>query len=140
MDKLQVSDVRTYFSSMVRYSCYRYLELKKRTVSIEAESTRKFLQDHIEVLSSAKGDDSEDVFRRVDFQELLMKCQSMLPELTYDIFETKRIEKMSYRQISKAFGISESRINFEMTKALKVFRKVFKDYGLFTVMLVCLFR
>ncbi len=63
--------------------------------------------------------------------ELFRKCEKRLPKLTLEVFEAKRLEKMSYKEIGKVYGISESRINFEIKRALKVFREEFKDYGLF---------
>ncbi len=52
----------------------------------------------------------------------------LLPELTYEIFTAKRLSGMSAKEIAKQFGITERRVNFEIQKASKVFRQVFRDY------------
>lgn len=133
-DTIYLTDIRNYFASMIKYSCFKYLDKHRRSSSLESESARKFWQDHIDRLSEKQNEDTQAC--RMDFQEMFLKCRELMPELTFKVFEAKRIEKMSYRQISEAYGISESRINFEITKALKIFRKVFRDYNIFGIMMM----
>ena len=48
----------------------------------------------------------------------------------------KRLDKMSNKEICDKFRISESRIYYEIQRALKIFRKEFKDYKIFFVVLL----
>lgn len=131
-EKIFISNIRTYFYSMIKYNCGKYLKKEGQHIK-EMIDTGTFVQDHIQRLSSADGAEEDDLARTVDFQELIRKCKSQLPERTFEIFAAKRLEKMSYKKISSVFGISERRINFEISKAQKVLRKEFKDYNIFMI-------
>ena len=63
-----------------------------------------------------------------DMSRLMKNCRARLKDLTINVFEAKRFEGMSYREISRIFGIRESRVNLEIQRALKIFREEFKDY------------
>ncbi len=46
---------------------------------------------------------SEETACNIDFPKLIGNCRKRLPELTFDIFMAKRMDRMSYDEISKAF-------------------------------------
>ena len=74
---------------------------------------------------------------QTDFPALLEKCRSRMSDLTYEVFMAKRLDRMSYMEISKMFMISRSRINYEINRALKIFKDVFKDYLPVIALLIC---
>lgn len=126
-----VSDCRPFFATSVKNRCLNYLKRKARECAMDGGG---LLAADIEWLSSGSGDEG----MRTDFSALLARCRDMMPRQTYEIFMAKRLDRMSYREISEAFHVSESRINFEMTRAQKVFREVFKDYRLFCAALLAM--
>lgn len=132
-DRMYVSDVRSYFATAVRNRCLRHLRQRHVGEDVESGPLAQYL------VTRLQGDCEENAVRVADFSELMKKCEKKLPELTFEVFEAKRLEKMSYKQISKAFGISESRINFEIKRALKVFRDEFNDYRVFGETVVFVF-
>ncbi len=72
----------------------------------------------------------------VDFPILLNKVKENLSELSYEIFTAKKISRMSAKEIAIEFGVSERKVNFEIQRASKLFRKVFKDYFVLFVVAV----
>ena len=126
-DRTYISDVKSYFSVIIKNRCLRYLKQKQRSESVDSDTDR-FRQYF---LTRLQENAEESAVRVADMPELFRKCEKRLPKLTLEVFEAKRLEKMSYKEIGKVYGISESRINFEIKRALKVFREEFKDYGLF---------
>jgi len=125
--ELYISEASTFFLAMIKNSCLDYLG----SSTYKAGQNRIFLDnamldEDIAVLSSDAAE--EKPLYDMDFPQLLAKCKDKLPELSYEVFLAKRLDKMSYRQISKLFGIPEDKINYEMKKAQSVFRKEFKDY------------
>lgn len=134
-DRLYVNDIRSYFAASIKNRCLRYLKNRQRVESVDsgADPLRQYF------MSRLQDNGEEDAVRCADFPELFRKCEERLPKLTLEVFEAKRLEKMSYKQISKMFGISENRINFEIKRALKVFREEFKDYHIFVETVVIFF-
>lgn len=120
MDHIYVSDIKLYFATVIRNACLRHLKRKVKSDSL----SDPVLQAHISRLEA----DTENLSVYADLFRHLKNCRSALTELTIDVFEAKRFEGMSYKEISRIFGITERRANHEIQKALKIFREEFKDY------------
>ena len=135
MDKKDISNVKAYFSTIVKNNCFHYLNNKKHS-SFSLESDSQLVIENIRILS----EQIEDTTGQMDdIKKILDNCKDQLPELTVKVFAAKRLEGLSYKEIAKKFGISERRVNTEIQKAQKVFREEFKDYRLLmTVGLVIL--
>lgn len=58
------------------------------------------------------------------FKEVMEKC----PELTREVFYASRYEGMTRIEIADRFGISESKVKREISKALDALRTALKDY------------
>lgn len=130
-DSQYVSNPKAFFASAVKNRCLNYMKRKSRECSMDEDSGLKIRIDtEIAWLTAQSGSEEP----RADFPELLNTAKSQMPMLTYDVFMAKRLDRMSYKEISQVFQISESRIHFEMSKALKVF----KDYDVFLVFLLVL--
>lgn len=135
MDKKDISNVKAYFSTIVKNNCFHYLKNKKHS-SISLESDSQLIIENIRILS----EQIEDTTGQMDdIKKILDNCKEQLPELTLKVFAAKRLEGLSYKEIAKKFDITERRVNTEIQKAQKVFREEFKDYRLLmTVGLVIL--
>ncbi len=131
-DELEISDIRGYFLIMVKNRCLDHLKSRLNRDSLPPELKELAVED-MKLLS---GEGGNDFSLYVDFPVLLDKVRSILPEHTYEIFTAKRLSGMSAKEISKQFGITERRVNFEIQKAAKVFRQVFKDYFVLFVLAV----
>ena len=124
-DNQYVSDYRSFFTASVKNRCINYLKRQKKACELNQNNRRKERIDiEIERLTAQCG---QEEFQ-TDCPALLEKCRSRMPDLTYEVFMAKRLDRMSYIEISKMFMISRSRINYEINRALKIFREEFKDY------------
>ena len=54
-----------------------------------------------------------------------------MPDLTYEVFMARRIDKKSYKEIGEMFKLSQTTVHFEIYRASKIFRREFKDYHVF---------
>ncbi len=124
MDRLMVSDLKSYFSITVKNRCLRHLKEKSRKAPVDNTELGGYLVSRLEENNEGR------LACGADFPALFRHCAKRLPQLTMDVFEAKRLEHLSYKEISKIFGITENRINFEIKRALKVFREEFREYGL----------
>lgn len=131
-----VSEPKAYFASVVKNSCLNYLKRKSKECSIDDDCGLKERIDlEISRLAAQAGTEESSA----DFPALLKKAREQMPELTYDVFMAKRLDRMSYKEIARIFRISESRIHYEMHKAIRIFRKVFGDYGVWYSCLLLMF-
>lgn len=126
-DSQYVYDPKAFFASSVRNRCLNYLKRRSRECSIDDGSGLKERID-LEIGWLESGAGTEESL--TDFPELLKKAREQMHALTYDVFMAKRLDRMSYKEISRMFRISESRVHYEMHRAAGIFRKVFSDYGL----------
>lgn len=55
-----------------------------------------------------------------------------MPELTYEVFMARRIDKKSYKELAEMFKMPETTVHFEIYKASRIFRREFKDYRVFS--------
>ena len=123
-DELEISDIRGYFLIMVKNRCLDHLKSRLNRDALPPELRELALED-MKLLS---GEGGNDFSLHVDFPVLLDKVRRLLPGLTYEVFTAKRLSGMSAKEIARQFGITERRVNFEIQKASKVFRQVFRDY------------
>lgn len=131
-DELEVGDIRGYFLIMVKNRCLDHLKSRLNRDSLPPELRELALED----MKLLTGECGNDFSLHVDFPVLLDKVRRLLPELTYEIFTAKRLSGMSAKEIARQFGVTERRVNFEIQKAQKVFRQVFRDYFVLFVLAV----
>ena len=124
MDSQYVSDARAFFVTAIKNRCINFLMRKRKECGLNEYSLIERTDTEIKRLSEQC---SREEFR-VDVAELIAKCRKQIPDLTYEVFMAKRLDRMSYLEISRMFRISTDRVNYEIKKALKIFREEFKDY------------
>ena len=124
MDSQYVSDPRAFFVSAVKNRCINFLKRRRRECGLNEYSLVERTDTEIKRLEKQCG---QEEFK-TDLPEILAKCRKQMTDLTYEVFMAKRLDRMTYQEISKAFMISTTRVNFEIQRALKIFRKEFKDY------------
>lgn len=136
-DRIYLYDINAYFPSMVKHRCLRYLQRKSKSEAedLTGPEVDPILQYYI---SRLEADEETETIRKADFIRLYQNCKKKLPALTLSVFEAKRLQNMSYKEISANFGITKNKINFEIKKALKVFREEFKDYRIFLIVIIML--
>ena len=91
----------------------QFYELRRRVIaadirSLEAIDPRELFSDEVETI--------------------VRRSLEELPELTRKVFEARRFEGRSYKEIAAEYGISERRVEFEQEKAIRQLRVALKDY------------
>ena len=131
-DEIEVKDIRGYFLIAIKNRCLDYLKSRIARDSIPAELKELAIED-MKLLSDS-GENDYPLY--VDLPILLSKVKENLSELSYEIFTAKKLSRMSAKEIAIEFGVSERKVNFEIQRASKLFRKVFKDYFVLFVVAV----
>lgn len=127
-DSQYVFNPKTFFLTIIKNRCLNYLKRKRIECGLEHIGKRSVWMDtDIERLSSSAN--SEEA--KIDMLALLEKCRKQMPDLTYEVFMARRIDKRSYKELSKMFMLPETTVHFEIYKASRIFRQEFKDYHVF---------
>ena len=63
-----------------------------------------------------------------EVETIVRRSLEELPELTRRVFEARRFEGRSYKEIADQNGNSERRVEFEQEKAIRQLRVALKDY------------
>ena len=63
-----------------------------------------------------------------EIQRLYHQAMEQLPEKTREVFLCSREKEMKYSEIAEHIGLSVKSVEYHVSKALEVFRKVLKDY------------
>lgn len=124
-DSQYVSDYRSFFATAIKNRCINYLKRHQKESGLDLDEMRR---KRIGFETERLIEQCNQGESHTDFPVLLKKCRSRMSDLTYEVFMAKRLEKMSYVELSRIFMISKSRINYEINRALKIFRDVFNDY------------
>lgn len=127
-DSQNVHNPKTFFATVIKNRCLNYLKRKRREYGFEQVGSRcAWMDADIERLSSS--DSSKEA--KIDILDLLEKCRKQMPDLTYEVFMARRIDKKSYKELAEMFKMPETTVHFEIYKASRIFRREFKDYRVF---------
>lgn len=117
---LNVKDWNSYLYISIRNQAFLYLEQTKR---IPFEPSDLFSIHFI-----SHDNNPEELLLKQEFDTVLNKALSELPERCKMIYYMVREEKMSYRQIAESLDISERTVNSQMTIAVKKLGMSIKSY------------
>ena len=109
----------------VKYKCIDYLRSKRITSDIPLESISELTP------SKTSSDIAEE-----DIEPLLHFFASKLPPKTKEVFLLSRKSGMTYKEISEELEISVKTVENQMGRALRILRKVLKDYDLLMLLLI----
>ncbi len=124
----RIDDIESYLFITLKNNCLRYRrdrsahpEVYDRIYSAEGDF-QEFYSNTIENSSISKVYESE-IFN------ILMNTLSTMPEDAREIFQMKKFEGRSYREISEKLGVSTARIDHTLRRVLQSLSKALKDYG-----------
>jgi RNA polymerase sigma-70 factor (ECF subfamily) len=109
----------------VKYKCIDYLRLKKITSDIPLET----------ISEQTPPKTSSDIAEE-DIEPLLHFFASKLPPKTREVFLLSRKSGMTYKEISVELDISVKTVENQMGRALRILRKVLKDYDILMLLLI----
>lgn len=102
-----------------------------RAQSLHSKHERQFYELRRRVIAadirSLEAIDPRELFSG-EIEAIVRRSLEALPELTRRVFEARRFEGRSYKEIAAEYGISERRVEFEQEKAIRQLRVALKDY------------
>lgn len=117
----------SYVLKTVKNKCLNYLrtqQVRQRVFGEMSALENRVLHENIRSLELC---DPGELFAG-EVERLVCESLGAMPPLMRAVFEARRMRGESYREIAAALGISERRVETELTKALDMLRKVLEDY------------
>lgn len=121
------SSCAAYILTIVRNKCLDHLRAQSLHLKIKTEIGQFQQQLLAADIHSLEAFDPQDFFTG-EINTLVKQTLDALPELTRNVFITRRFDDKSYREIALQYGITERRVEFELVKATKQLRHSLKDY------------
>ena len=63
-----------------------------------------------------------------DIEDILDRAGTRMKRMTFDILVSSRLDGLSHKEIAEKYGISQGRVAKEIMHAMKIMKKLFKDY------------
>ncbi|MCC8034858.1 MAG: RNA polymerase sigma-70 factor [Rikenellaceae bacterium] len=121
------TNVAGYIMATVKNRCLNWLKQQKVHARVEknmSELQRRVLLSSINSLESG---DPGHIFDR-EVQNIIDRQLASMPELTRRIFLASRHESKTHKEIAFEMKLHPRKVNYELQKALALFRAVLKDY------------
>ncbi|MEC4114868.1 sigma-70 family RNA polymerase sigma factor [Myroides pelagicus] len=115
-DHLHIQQSKSYLLRAVKYKSLSMLS-ESSFDTVQLESVYKALSDN-EMLS----DKEAELFRKQLVDIVYKKAKEILPDRCFQVFSLRYYQNYSYREIAKDLGISESTVENQLAKALKILR------------------
>lgn len=127
-DKIQPdTNLPAYILVIVRNKCLDYLRAQSLHQKIEQEVYQLKQQVIAADIRSLEAFNPNEIFSE-EIASIVQRSLDQLPELTREVFLARRFNEMTYKEIADKYGITSRRVEFELTKALKLLRVSLKDY------------
>lgn len=125
-NSIEVENIKWYFSRVILNKClYQLRQTRNQSRIRDNMKNDAILAENISILSDRI---SNTTMFNADLSACLEECRHILPERTYHIFLDAKVKGLTYKEISRLYGITQRHVTSEMQRALAVFRKVFRDY------------
>ena len=131
------TNAAAYILTTIRHKCLNYLrdlQVHNRVCDELGSLKMRVIEENIRSLERC---DVDFLFTN-EIREIMTSCLEALPELTRDVFLSRRRDQMSYRQIAVLYSITERRVETELTKATAALRIALKDYLPLSIILLFL--
>lgn len=116
-----------YVLTVVRNRCLDWLRAQSRHAQIEQQVYELRREVIAADIRSQEAFDPSEIFSG-EVERIIRETLEGMSPLTRQVFEARRFEDKSYKEIAQMHGITVRRVEFELTKAVKEFRIVLKDY------------
>jgi len=108
-----IKNVKSYLFQSAKFQCINY---------IKKESVRQKFDDEASYLLKKMELEIDDLLISSEQQEEIEKAIDSLPEQRQKVFMMKRLEGMSYKEISQKLGISERTVETHVANAVKLLK------------------
>lgn len=116
-----------YVLTVVRNRCLDWLRAQSRHAQIEQQVYELRREVIAADIRSLEAFDPSEIFSG-EVERIIRETLEGMSPLTRQVFEARRFEDKSYKEIAQMHGITVRRVEFELTKAVKEFRIALKDY------------
>ena len=117
--------LQSYLYTAVKNNCLNQLRRERLNSNFLKESTRKEI-NQLNITSLNQLDTTTIAFQEIE--DIIQKTLSGLPPRCRDVFVLSRYEGKKNAEIADLLGISVKSVEAQITKALKIFKIVLKDY------------
>lgn len=116
-----------YILTTIKHKCINYLE----HLRVKEEYSEK-MQAHAAWelnlrISTLEACNPDELFTR-ELQDAIDKILASMPEQTRTVFQLNRYEDKSYNEIAELLNITPKGVEYHISKALNILRKVLKKY------------
>ncbi|MBB4038287.1 RNA polymerase sigma-70 factor (ECF subfamily) [Dysgonomonas hofstadii] len=122
-----IVNIPAYILVIVKHKSLNYLRNQSSHRKIEnniKNYQERLLQENIVSLEAC---DPQYLFSD-EVQQIIDSVLISLPEKTREIFIRSRFKSQSYKEIASELSITEKSVEFNISKALKIFRVALRDY------------
>lgn len=121
------NNIPAYVLKIIKNKCLNYL--RNQSIHAKVESRiRTHQQRMVEInMLSLDACNPQNLFCE-EVELIVEETLNRLPELTRIIFTKNRFERKTYKEIAQELHLTEKKVEFHISKALKLFRVTLKDY------------
>lgn len=132
------TEIRTslsaYLFTVVKNRCYKFLKEEQQKAAHKNKIGLLLKQNELRFFIN-----SEKSILEFDVKDRIEKVVDEMPQKCCEIFKESRYKGFSNKEIAAKFGISVKAVEKQITKALKLFRKEFKDI-LILLIIILIFK
>lgn len=115
-------NVPAYIFMIVKNQCLNWLNRRKRALSIAQEIYDDRIRQIDLEIRSLSGLEAEELFAP-EIETVIRQTIERMPELQREIFRLFRYEGCSYKEIAARLGVSQSKIDHENRKSIRMLRE-----------------
>lgn len=124
----RIDDIESYLFITLKNNCLRYR--RDRSLHPKVYDNISAVEgDFQEFYSKTIEDSSISKVYENEIFNILMNTLSEMPEDAREIFQMKKFEGRSYKEISEKLGVSTAKIDHTLRQVLQSLSKALKDYG-----------
>ncbi len=120
------SSLTSYFFRSVHNKCIQVL--RHRKVIVDHEERHRFKIREAEILYNRAANFTFSEQQLKEIQQIFQRANEDLPDKTREIFRLSREQSKSNKEIAHILNIQLKTVEYHITKALKSFSTVLKDY------------
>jgi len=122
-EKIEITtSVSAYLFTVIKNRCYKLLKEEQRKTVYEQNFGLKLKQEELQYFIN-----SEKSIFEFDVKDRIGNVMKHLPVKCAEVFVESRFNGLSNKDIADKFNISVKAVEKQITKALKLFRKEFKN-------------
>jgi RNA polymerase sigma-70 factor (ECF subfamily) len=121
-DRIEIQSLQAYLTTAVKFSVFKSIARQKDNSEITDEITVSGAHESVEEKLDAKFE-----------EEFLRGVVEQLPEKARLVFQYRREQHLSVKEVADKMEVSEKTIEYHMTRALKTIKQAFKKIKLLFV-------